>query len=275
MKDNAIISRAQELSRESEYSVTCTSFLTPEEKISVLTELMHNGNAENCYFFGGAIGCERCAAVFLPEWYTPSTYVKHNPPLDEERTSFFAQYLDEHREIAEQLPLKTIRVKGSGFRKLTHRDFMGGILSLGIDRSVIGDIAVVSESEEIIFIHERICAYILSELGKIGNDAVKTEEIPLNPTYVIPRDYEIIDAIVASMRLDAVVKAITGKSREISAEMVKQGIVTHCYQINCDVSAAVKEGDIISIKGYGKYLIGESGSQTKSGRIKVKLKKYI
>lgn len=275
MKDNAIISRASELARESEYSVTCTCFLTPEEKISVLTELMHNGEGGNCYFFGGAIGCERCAAVFLPEWYAPDTQINHKLPLDEERTNFFAQYLAEHHEIAEQLPLRVIRVKGSGFRKLAHRDFMGGILSLGIDRSVIGDIAVVSESEAIIFVQERILSYILSELNKIGNDGVKTEEIPLNPTYVIPRSYEITDAVVASMRLDAVVKAITGKSREIASEMVREGIVTHCYQINSDVSSPVREGDIISIKGYGKYLIGENGNQTKSGRLKVKIKKYI
>ena len=53
MKDNAVLSRAAELSRESEYAVTCTDFLTPEERGDVLVDLMHSGSAGNCFFFGG------------------------------------------------------------------------------------------------------------------------------------------------------------------------------------------------------------------------------
>ena len=56
---------------------------------------------------------------------------------------------------------------------------------------------------------------------------------------------------------------------------MKQGLVTLSYKENCDTSAEVREGDILSVRGYGKYLVGDITGQTKSGRIKLKLKKYI
>ncbi len=275
MKDNIVLSRAMEKLRESEYAVSCTDFLTPEEKNAVYAELVREGGAEKCFFWGGGVGCDRTVAVFLPEWYLPDDAPVHKMPLDEERTRFLAEYLSSSTDITEQIPISAIKIKGSGFKSLSHRDFMGGLLSLGIDRSVVGDIAVVSESEAIVFVHDRIKNYILTTLEKIGRDGVKLEELAHDPTFTVPRKYEISEVTVASLRLDAVVKAISGKSRELSAAMVKEGLAVLNYRENCETSAEVAVGDVISVRGYGKYLVGETCGQTKSGRIKVKLKKYM
>ncbi len=271
------VSRALEMYRQSEYAPAVTDFLSPGEKIEVYNELIARiGNGiSRCFFWGGSRGAERCTTVFLPEWYMPEGAPVHKMPSDSERTDAFAAHLVAHPEILEEIPITALRIRGSGFKALTHRDFMGGILSLGIDRSVVGDIAVLSESEAMVFVSKRIAPYINSELTKIGRDGVKTEICEPDPMFLIPRRYEEIVITVASARLDGVVKAITGRSRETAAEMVKAGLVELSYNNELAVSAEVKDGDILSVRGYGKYIIGGVSGQTKSGRLRIICKKYL
>ncbi len=272
-----ISSRACELFRESEYAVAVSDFMTPGEKVKVYNDLairIRNG-ISRCFFWGGCRGAERCAAVFLPEWYMPESMPPHKMILDEERCNAFAEHLAAHPEIMEEIPITAIRITGSGFSSLTHRDFMGGLLSLGIERSVIGDIAVVSESEAIVFVLDKIAPYIAAELKKIGRDRVKTEIFTPSPEYVIPRKYESMSIVVSSPRVDGIVKAITGKSREVSADMVRAGLVELSYESVEDVSTQVRSGDILTVRGYGKYVIGDIVGETKSGRLRLTCKKYV
>lgn len=271
------VSRAAELYRESEYAVAVTDFLSPGEKAEIYHELVARiGNGiSRCFFWGGCRGAERCTAVFLPEWYLPETAPLHRMVADTERVDAFASFLESNEDLREQIPIRALRIRGSGFKNLTHRDFMGGILSLGIDRSVVGDIAVTSESEALVMVHEKIAPYLQTELKKIGRDAVKVEKWEITPTFEIPRQYAEEPIVVSSPRLDGVVKALTGKSRETAADMVRSGLVELEYKQTDNVSAEVKEGMILSIRGFGKYVIGHTSGTTKSGRIRISCKKYI
>ena len=154
------VSRAFEMWRASDYRCAVTDFLSPGEKLEIYTEFCaRSGNGmERCFFWGGCRGTERGAAVFLPEWCMPENAPRHAMPLDEERTAFFADYLRDNPAVLQEIPIVPLSVRGSGFRSLGHRDFMGGILSLGVDRAVIGDIAVLSESEALVFAAERIAS---------------------------------------------------------------------------------------------------------------------
>ncbi len=278
MLGNTAVSRAADKLRESEYAVAVTDFLTPAEIAEVYSSFITRGGSgiARCFFWGGCRGAERCTAVFLPEWYLPEPDApRHALPLDEARRDAFAAHLTEHPEILEEIPIRAIRIRGSGFRELSHRDFMGGILSLGIDRSTVGDIAVISEAEALVFALDKIAPYIVSELHKIGRDGVRAEVIDLPPDYVLPRRYETVDIAVSSARLDGVVRALTGKSREASADMIRAGLVELRYFATDNVSAEVKEGDILSIRGFGKYVVGETVGETRSGRVKIKCRKYV
>ena len=272
-----LVSRAVEMFGEAEYAVAVTDFMSPGEKLKVYNELIARigSGISRCFFWGGCRGTERCAAVFLPEWYMPSTAPSHKMILDTDRTDAFARHLGENPEILSEIGITPLRIRGSGFRALGHRDFMGGLLSLGIDRSVVGDIAVLSESEAIVFVKTKIAQFILAELTKIGRDGVNVELADVEPNFVIPRRYEDMAVVVSSPRLDGVVKAISGKSREISAEMVRSGLVELSYVTTDNVSAEVKEGDVISIRGFGKYVVGRTEGRTKSGRVRIGIKKYL
>jgi len=273
-----VVSRAYELWRASEYRCAVTDFLSPGEKLEVYTELSARiGNGmQRCFFWGGCRGTERGAAVFLPEWCMPEEDPpRHAMPLDTERTDFFAGYLGEHPEILEEIPIVPLSVRGSGFRSLSHRDFMGGILSLGVDRAVIGDIAVLSESEALVFAAERIAPFLESELTRIGRDAVICTRLETDPSFEIPRRFEEISVTVASLRLDGIVKALTGQSREDAAAMVRQGLAELNYRECAEVAKEVTEGDVLSVRGFGKFIIGETAGSTRSGRLRVVCRKYL
>ena len=219
-RDSAAVSRAMELWRASEYEIAVSDFLSPGEKLEVYRELNARiGNGiSRCFFWGGCRDAERGVAVFLPEWLAPDDAPRHRMPLDAERVDFFASWLASHPEAAEEIPVRALRVRGSGFAELGHRDFMGGILSLGVDRAVIGDIAVLTPSEALVFVSSRIAPFLCAELSRIGRDSVRTEPAEIAPEFVLPRRFEETVIVVASPRLDGVVKALLSKSRETAAQ---------------------------------------------------------
>ena len=271
------VSRAFEMWRASDYRCAVTDFLSPGEKLEIYTEFCaRSGNGmERCFFWGGCRGTERGAAVFLPEWFMPENAPRHAMPLDEERTAFFADYLRDNPAVLQEIPIVPLSVRGSGFRSLGHRDFMGGILSLGVDRAVIGDIAVLSESEALVFAAERIAPFLETELTKIGRDGVVCRRLEPDPAYTVPRRFEEVPVTVASLRLDGIVKALTGKSREDAASTVRQGLCELNYRENPEPAAEVAPGDVLSVRGYGKFIIGDVTGSTRSGRLRVLCRKYL
>lgn len=277
-QDNAA-DRACDLFRESEYELRVSKFLSPKERILVRNTLRTTAGkgGDRCFFFGGCRGTERCAAVFLPEWLYDSPDFDSVPTEEGERDAFFASYLasDAGAEVRAEIPIVPIRITGSGFKTLTHRDFMGSILSLGIERNMIGDILVQSEREAIVFAVASIVPYILSELVKIGRDGVKCEKASLSPDFEAERAYEELTLHVSSMRLDGIVNQLTGEGRASSAEYIIKGLVDHNYFTASNVSAEVKAGDVISVRGYGKFIIGTPDGTTRSGRLRVPCKKYV
>jgi len=285
-KNEGAADRALDLFRESEYETKVSKFLTPQERIIVRDTLCATAGkgAERCFFWGGCRGTERCAAVFLPEWLfdtmdtaglTGLRAAGASAAADRER--FFAAFLEteEGRAVKEEIPLAAVKITGSGFRKLTHRDFMGSILALGIERNMIGDILVLTENEALVFAVDGIVPYIQSELVKIGRDGVKCRRTEIAPSYEAERAYEDMTVHVSSMRLDGIVNQLTGEGRAASAELILRGLVDQNYFTSENVSAEVKPGDIISVRGYGKFVIGEADGTTRSGRLRVHCRKYI
>ena len=277
MRSSVALSRALDMYRASDHTVASTDFLSPREIAEVYNELIARigTGISRCFFWGGSRGAERCAAVFLPEWLIDRDFPGFSFPGNAERTEAFSRFLVDNPDVLGEIPITALRITGSGFRNLTHRDFMGGVLSLGITREVVGDIAVMSESEAVMFVSSRIADFITSELTKIGRDRVTAERFDAGPGFEIPRKYEDKTLNVASMRLDCFVKAITGRSRSEAGEMVRLGLADLSYDTPLDVSAKVESGDIISVRGYGKYIIGEQTGTTKSGMLKVACRKYI
>jgi RNA-binding protein YlmH len=141
-------------------------------------------------------------------------------------------------------------------RPLTHRDFLGGLVSTGVDRSRIGDI-IVSESHALSFVHSRNTQDILLELNRIGKCSVFVEKIEIIDKELSNDigEYKIIT--VTSMRVDGILSAVFRLSRSLMKEHSEKGkIFVNWREVNG--GKIIKVDDVITLRGYGRVKIIEA-----------------
>ena len=154
---------------------------------------------------------------------------------------------------------------------LSHRDFLGALLSLEIKRELVGDI-LTAEGYTVAFVHET-AADLVSALDKIGKVGVRCEK---GITKSLPtQQTKRIDTTVSSLRLDCIVSAAVNTSRERSASLIKSGMVNADFSPCLNVSTEVKENTVISVRGHGRYRLSEISGETRKGRLRIVIEKYI
>lgn len=174
-------------------------------------------------------------------------------------------------EENENYPLEAVTFFFRPKDKLTHRDFLGALMSLGLKRDRIGDI-LVTEGAAAVFAVGNAIPLISAEIGKVGKVGVKQES---GLKIVIPeQEFEEISAVIASNRIDALVAAVCNISREKAAALIKSGgVVSEGIEIS-SVSKGIDEGEIFSVKGYGKFIFDSMGLETRKGKNHATFKKY-
>lgn len=175
----------------------------------------------------------------------------------------------------DEYPVEVIRVKGNfKFEKLTHRDYLGSILSLGIKREKIGDINVFEDGAEV-WVYEGMGSYIEANLDKIKHTGIKVETINILYARQSVQKFKEMKINVPSMRLDCIVAALAGISRNEAVNAIKKGNIKVDYIIIGEPSEKVNAEQLISIRGNGRYRINSLLSKTKSDRLNITVKKYI
>lgn len=152
--------------------------------------------------------------------------------------------------------------------EITHRDVLGSLMGLQIERKLIGDIFIVDNKDAYIFTESKISQFLIDSLNQIGRNSYQLSienGIDIN---IFKRDFLEKSGSIASKRLDVIVAECTNKSRANSSDCIKKGDV-YVNSLICDnISYICKENDIISIRHQGKYKILEFLDFTRSGRIK-------
>lgn len=170
-------------------------------------------------------------------------------------------------------PSKLIVVKSnSKFDNLEHRHYLAGILSTGIKREKLGDLIVEGKNCYTI-IFDGLFEFLKLNLLSIGRSRVEIEEIGDRdiPSY----KFEVKEYLINSYRLDVIVSALISGSRNDALKLINSSQVMVNYRLKTNKSLTVKEGDVISIRRYGKHIFAGSEGETKKGKIKGKFKKYI
>jgi RNA-binding protein YlmH len=157
--------------------------------------------------------------------------------------------------------------------KLTHRDILGSLMAQQMKREVVGDI-VAEEGIAQTFLTDVAAKLITGSVSKIGRVGVKTETgRPFELENA--QKFQDISGTVASLRLDCIVSLAAKLSREKAAALIRTDKVDVNHLTADSLSHELKEGDILSIRGCGRFILSGINGETKKGRIHIILKKYI
>lgn len=156
--------------------------------------------------------------------------------------------------------------------KLGHRDILGAIMKLGVDRSKIGDI-IIGDGIYYLLCEENIADYFIDNLDKIRHTIVKLEECQLD-ALVIQQDFTEKSGIITSNRLDSVIACVHKLSRSQALDLIRQEKVFVNGKMTTNVTYACKMDDIISVRGYGRFIFQSEFGETNKGRIKFKYSVY-
>lgn len=177
-------------------------------------------------------------------------------------------------DFKEAYPIACLEISPSNSRfaeSLSHRDYLGAILNLGIDRSKTGDI-LISGDTAYLYCDPFIADFIAEQLDRIRHTSVKVSHRQTGQE--IERNYEMIHANVPSLRLDAVIGAAFHSSRSSMTGLIPGGKVFVNGREILQGSYQIKPGEIVSVRGYGKFRFEEQGTLTKKGRINITIRKY-
>ena len=237
--------------------ITYSDFLNLNEQ-NILHMLPKDRLFTRIVSFGGYEMAERQMAAFIPDALY-LRYGKKTLSASEIGYPFCALRMEPlNKKFAEEL---------------THRDYLGAVLNLGIDRSRTGDI-VQDEKGAVIFAHNDIADFIAEHLCRIRHTSVTAHMVSLSEVSYSPR-YEEIRGTVASVRLDSLLALAFSSSRTKLTGLIEGARVYVNGRLITSNGYQPEEGDIISVRGMGKFRYESAGGKTRKNRINIVINKYI
>lgn len=213
--------------------------------------------------------------------------ILHTTPKDQWMTRYetFGGYGFSERQMAAflpdalyyeyQYPIQAIQITPSSRKfaeELSHRDYLGAVMNLGIERSKIGDI-LTQDGSAILFVNEDLASYITEQLTRVKHTVVNAAPVfDFREDY--QPDYETIKGSVASIRLDTVLSLVFPLSRSKLTSYIEAGRVFVNGKLISSNGYRLKEGDIISVRKMGRILYDGILSETKKGRYMITVRKF-
>ena len=248
-KEELFIKRIRELANMAYQRdiTTFTDFLNLNEQNILNTQNIHKlrVTAES---FGGYENAERQMVAFHPD-----------------ALAFTWEY-----------PIDCLRIEPKALKfseELSHRDYLGALLNLGVDRSVIGDI-VVQKKAAWFFCQNKMTEFFLENLCRVRHTNIlitKVEDSDEFPRPVL----ESVSGTCASVRLDSLIALAFGTSRSSIVHCIEEGLVFVNGKLITSNGYEPKEGDIISVRKKGRFIFDGVSRRTKKGRLGVRILLYI
>ena len=225
----------------------CTDFLSPQQQMMAGDLLRLAGIPETAWLRqGGYQGAERNILLFLPDWMEPETA---------------------------EPPLRCLRAAFREGESLTHRDFLGSLMGMGIVREKIGDILVGPDSADVLVL-DTVAEFLAQSWESAGRVKLRVAEIDPGCVHIPEIRREERRDTVSSLRLDAVCSTGFRMARGKAAALIESGRVQLNWRECTKPDRTVSEGDTVSARGFGKFELTEVGALTKKGRIPITVQCY-
>lgn len=168
--------------------------------------------------------------------------------------------------------IDTLLITLKGEHHLSHRDFLGSLMGLGITRECVGDILVL-DSGAVVFVRREISRYIKDNLVSVGRFSAEVDYYS-GDTNLLANEVCELEVLVTSLRVDNFVTSVCKCSRQGAAEMISADKVFLNYSCVNKPSKVLSQGDTLSIRGFGKFKIGTVLRKTKSDRLVLSVLQY-
>ena len=242
-----------ELSK-SKNKIENTDFLDMYQK-HLLEKILKQEKVENYIISGGVEDTERNTIIFYPE-----------------KLKVVAE--NNYKKI---LPIVCIRINlpKEMYGKYSHRDYLGGLMKLGIKREKVGDILVFNDGADILILDE-ISKFLFNNISSLTRfSKSKIEKINIENIRKKEIKKEALKIIVSSMRLDCVISELLKTSRGKAEEILRAQRVFVNFENVDKITKQIKENDLITVRGKGRFEIAEIEGETRNGRVKLSINKYI
>lgn len=236
----------------SKNKITNTDFFNMAER-SVAEQFLKENFIKNYIFFGGnGDESDRNILIFFPEKFTKEMVQKNYDKI-----------------------LSVIRIELPKDEEYEHRIYLSGIMKLGIKREKVGDILVKKNGADIIVLNE-VSQFLLTNLQDLTRfRRAKFSIVNINDVETQEKEFDHIKIIVSSIRLDCFVSELARTSRTKAVELIESQRVFVNYNLETKFSKKINEGDTITIRGKGKFIVENIVSKTKSDKYFVNIKKYV
>lgn len=191
----------------------------------------------------------------------------------ERKVIFIYPYYMEYEDIKN--PLEIVQIEGNfKFKEISHRDYLGAILNLGIVREKIGDIIIHDNFCQVI-VDNSICDFLTLNLNKVSRNKVIVNKISRDDIIPNSPNYKEVSFTVSSQRLDCIISGLYNISRQDSLKYINGERVHVNYEKITSPSKEIEDNSLISVRGKGRSIIVNVGDITKKGRIKVQAKLIV
>jgi RNA-binding protein YlmH len=238
---------------EKKNKIEYTDFLDLAQ-IELVQKFINKIKLQNYMIYGGFEQAERKMFVIYPD--------KFNSVVVEKNLSNIVQII--RIELPDDL-------KG----KYTHRDYLGAVIKLGIERKKVGDIIVDQNGADII-VDKDVVKFLLDNLGSLTRFSKSTISVQnIEDLRTVEIKKEELEIIVSSMRLDNVISDLARCSRNKALDIINTERVFINFECETKKTKQVKTGDMITIRGKGRFFVKEIIGQTRSGRTVIKIEKFV